>query len=259
MAHAVGVAFGEFLLLVVVGRHLSARGGLGIGDAVDIHVDEVVAAHLGRHGEVADDDVLLLLHIVIIVVAVGVVPFAVVAVFLVVVAVAVPILGLTFLVLNHGLFHLFRGEGIVGGTEVEAELVHGAWLHLDVVGKDDGERLPLVGVGIVDGQPHLLLETACLTYAVGLAQLVVLHEREDIVVEDTHDSQRHRVEADGVKIHRGLLHLRDDDAVVGPTHLRQVVGKVEVEGIVALHEHAVGGADAAAHGHVQLRQFIVVE
>ena len=238
---------------------MGAGGGLGIRDLIDIHVNNIIAAHLGGHGEVADNDVLLRLHIVVIIVAVGVAPLAFVVVFLIVVALAVPVVGFHDVVVDHGFLHLFGGEGIVGGAEVEAQLIHRAGLHLDIVGEHDGEGLPLVGIRVVDGEAHLLLQTAGLTHAVGLGDLVVLQEREDVVVIDADDPQRHRVQADGVEIHRGLVHIGDDDAVVGPTHLGQVVGEVEGVVIVALQQHAIVGTDAAAHRHIQVLQLIAIQ
>ena len=157
MTLGIDIALDQFLLLEVIGRDLRTRSGFGIRNLIDEHIHNVVAAHLGRHSEVADHDVLLLLHIVVVVVAVGVAPVAIIVVLLIVVALAVPIGCLKGFVFNHGGLHLFGGEGVVGGTEVEAQLIHCTGLHLNVIGKHDGEGLPLVGVGVVDGEAHLLL------------------------------------------------------------------------------------------------------
>ena len=67
MALSVYVAFGQFLLLEVISHYLGTRGGLGIGNLIDIHIHDIVATHLGGDSEVGDDDVLLCLYIVIIV------------------------------------------------------------------------------------------------------------------------------------------------------------------------------------------------
>ena len=260
MALAIDSAFAEFLALVVVGCHLGTRSGLGIGDVEDEDVHQVVATHLGRHSEVADDDVLLFLHIVIIIVAVGVAVFAIVAVFLVVVGFAVPVIGFLFIVVvSQSKLHLVASEGVVSRTEVEAQLIHGTRLHLDVIGEHDGERLPLVRIRIVNSQTHLLLQTASLTDAVGFGQIVVLQEREDVVVEDTNDSQRHTIEADGVEIDSRLIHIGNDDAFVGPTHLRLHLGEVEGILIIFLEHHAIGRADATVHANPQLVQLIPID
>ena len=257
---AISCTLVEFLFLVIVGYHLCARSRLGIGDAVDKDIHQVVAAHLGRHGEVADNDVLLLLNIVIIVVAIGVAPFAVVAVFLIVVGLAVPIAGFPLIVVvNCSGPHLIGSEGVVGRTKVEAQLIHSTWLHLDVIGEHDGESLPLVGIRIVDGQTHFLLQTTRLAYAVGLVEFVVLEEREDVVVEDACDSQRHAIEADSIEIDGGLIHIGDDDAFIGPAHLGQHLVEVQRILIVLLEYHTVVGADAAGHAKLQLIQLVPVE
>ena len=90
-------------------------------------------------------------------------------------------------------------------------------------------------------------------------EFVLLQERQDVVIEDTDNPQGHRVKADGIEIDGGLIHIGDDDAIIGPTHLGQVVGEVEIVGIFALQQHAVGGADAATDRHVHLIQLIAVQ
>ena len=135
MTLAIDSALAEFLLLEVEGHHLCARCRLGIGDAIDKDIHQVVATHLGRHGEVADDDVLLFLHIVVIIVAIGIAIFAIVTVFLVVVGLTVPIPGFILIVaVDHSVPHLVGGESVVGRTEIEAQLIHGTWLHLYIIG-----------------------------------------------------------------------------------------------------------------------------
>ena len=260
MALAVNQALAQLLTLEVVGRHLGTRGRFGIGDVEDKDIHHVVATHLGSHCQVTDDDVLLLLHIVIIVVAVGVAPFAVVAVFLIVVGLAVPVAFLAFVVDVHqsGL-HLVGGEGVVGWTEVEAQLIHGTRLHLNIIGEHDGESLPLVRIRIVDGQTYLLLQTTRLAHTVSLGQFIILQEREDVVVKDTHDAQRHAIEADGIEINGGFVHIGDDHPFIGPAHLGLHLG--EVEGIlkILLQHHAVFGTDAAFDTHCQLVKLVTIE
>ena len=135
MALAIDSALAEFLFLEVVGHHLCARCRLGIRDAIDKDIHQVVATHLGRHSEVADDDVLLFLHIIIIIVAVRIAVFAIVTVFLVVVALTVPIIGFFLIVvINNSVPHLIGGESVVGRAEIEAQLIHGTWLHLNIIG-----------------------------------------------------------------------------------------------------------------------------
>ena len=260
MALGIHRAFAHLLSLEVVGHHLRVRCGLGVGDVVDVNIHHVVATHLGSHGEVGNDDVLLLLHIVVIIVAVGVAPIALIVVFLVIIGLPVPITGFSLvIVVNHGGLHLVGGEGVVGGTEIEAQLVHRARLHLNVIGNHDGESLPLVGIRIVDGQADFLLQTASLTHAVGLIQFVVLQERQYVVVENTHNPQRHRIEADGVEIDGGLIHVGNDDAIVSPAHLGLHLGQVELILIVILEHHAVVGADAAVHANGQILHLVSVE
>ena len=259
MTLSVDIALGQLLLLEVISRYLGSRSGFGIRNLIDEHIQDVVASHLGRHGEVTDHDVLLLLHIVVVVVAVGVAPFAVVVVFLIVVALAVPEAGFQGFVFTNGGLHLFGGEGVVGGTEVEAQLIHRAGLHFDVIRKHDGEGLPLVGVWVVDGEAHFLLQTTRLADAVSLLEFVVLQERQDVVVEDTDNPQGHRVKADGIEIDGGFIHIGDDDTIVGPTHLGQVVGEVEIVGVFALQQHAIGGTNATTDRHVHLLKLITIQ
>ena len=259
MAFAVSIALGKLLLLEVVCHHLCTRCWCGIGNTINIHVHDIVATHLCSHCKITDDDVLLLLNIVIIIVSVGVIPFAIVVVFLVVVALSVPIGGLACLIVHHSITHFIGGKSIVGRAEIEAQLIHGTGLHFDIVGKHNWESLPLIGIRVVNGQSHFLFETASLANTISFIQFVVLQKRQNIIVEDTDNPKRHRIEADGVEINRGFVHIGDDDTIVGPTHFRQIIGKVKVEGEIALQHHAVGSTDTTSSSHNQFRQLIVVE
>ena len=172
---------------------------------------------------------------------------------------AIPIIGLSGLIVDHGLLHFFGGEGVVSGTKVEAQLIHRTRFHLDIIGKHDGESLPLVGIRIVDGKTHFLFQTTRLTHTVSLVKFVVLQERKDVVVENTNNPQCHCVEANGVEIHGGLVHIGNDDAIIGPAHFGQVVSQVEIKLIVALQHHAIVGTNATLHGHLQFRKLVSIQ
>ena len=259
MTLSIDIALGQFLPLVVVSLHLCTNSGFGIRNLIDIHVNHVVAAHLGGHGEVADDDVLLLLHIVIIAQTIGVVIFAIIAVLLVIVALAVPIICLHNIIVHHGFLHLLGSKGVVGRAEIKAQLVHRARFHINIIRKHDGESLPLVGIRIVDGEAHFLFQSTRFANIVSLIKFILLQERKNVVIENTYNSQCHRVEADSIEINGGFVHIGDDDAIIGPTHLGQVVGQVEIKWIVALQQHAIGGADATTHRHLQFRKLVVIQ
>ena len=255
----IGATFDQFLTLETVGRHLCARNRRGIGNPVDKHINRVAATHFCGQGQVADDDVLFLLHIVIIIETIRVAPLAVVAVFLVIVGVAVPIGSLKCLVFRHCAAHFIRCKSVVGGTEIEAQLVHRTRFHFDIVGKHNREGLPLVGVWVVDGQTHLFLQPTRLAHSVSFVQFVVLQEGKDVVVEDTHNPQSHRVKADGIEIDGSFVHIGNDDTIVSPTHLREVVGQVETILIIALQEHTVGGTNTTAHGQLKAFQLVRIK
>ena len=176
MALTIGVAFGDKLFLIVISRHFGTRSRFRVGNLIHKHVDQVVAAHLSGHGEVADHYVFLLLHIVIICVAVRIAPVAVVAVFFVVITLAIPIIGFTLSVFRHLAFHLVGSQHIVGRTEVERQLIHRAWLHVDVVGEHDRVGLPLREMRVIELQTHFFLKTTDLADAIGVAHVIILNE-----------------------------------------------------------------------------------
>ena len=117
----------------------------------------------------------------------------------------------------------------------------------------------MVGIRIVDGETHLLFQTTCSAHIVGLIQFVFLQEGKDIVVEDADNPQCHRVEANGIEINGGLIHIGNDDTVISPTHLGQIVGQVEWELIFALQHHSVFGTNATADRHVHVLQLITIQ
>ena len=95
-------------------------------------------------------------------------------------------------------------------------------------------------------------------HAVGLAQVVLLNEGEDVVVENADDPQRHPVEAHGIEIHCRFLDVGHDVAFVGPAHLRLIVGEREGELGLVLQHLVVGAADAA-HGHGDVFHLVAIE
>ena len=86
-----------------------------------------------------------------------------------------------------------------------------------------------------------------------------MQERKDVVVEDADDSQCHAIQADGIEIDRCLIHIGNDDAIIGPTHLRLHFGQVQGILIVLLKHHAIVGTDAAFHAELQFIQLVSVE
>ena len=225
----------------------------------DINISQIVTTHLGSHGKVAYDNVFPLLHIVIEIESIGVAPLTVVAVFLVVKTLAIPIVSFNLRIFSLKILHLIGSESVVGGAKIDAQLIHRARFHLDVIRQRYGESLPLRRIRIVDLEAHFFLQTARLAHTVGLVQLIVLQERKDVVVENSDDSQCHRIKADGIKIDGGLLHVGDDNAIVGPTHLWLIVGQLKPEGIFGLQHLTRGTADACADRHLHLLHLIVVE
>ena len=199
-----------------------------------------------------------MLHIVVEIVAVGVSPFAVVAEFLVIGALAIPIVGLNLSIVRLFSLHFLRGKSIVGRAEVEAQLVHSARFHLDIIRKHNGERLPLRRIRVVDLEADFLLQTTCLAHAISFIQLIVLQEGKDVVVEDADDAQRHRVQANGVEIDRGLVHVGDDDAVVSPTHFRLIIRQVKIKLGFLLQHLVISAADARSDRHLHLIKIIAV-
>ena len=144
---AVGATRGNLLALVVIGGDFRTRHRLGIGNAEHEDIGSVVSTHLGGDGEVGDHDVLADVHIVIIGKGKRVVPVSFIIVILEVVGLSVPVLRFQILVFEGELLRFFGGEGEVGGAEVEDQLIHVTGFHVDIVGKDDREGLPLFRVG----------------------------------------------------------------------------------------------------------------
>ena len=176
MAFAVGLAFSEYLLLVVINHHLGSGCRLGVGYLINEHVNHVVASHLGCDGKVTDDNVLLLLYVVVIVESVRITPFSFVAVFLIIVCFAIPILGFTLGIVHHCMFHFVGSQDVIGRTEVEAQLIHSTRLHIDIVGKHDGVGLPLCKTWVVELQTHFLFQPTGFAYSVSVGQIIILNE-----------------------------------------------------------------------------------
>ena len=157
------------------------------------------------------------------------------------------------------MFRLIGGVGIVGRAEVEDELVHVARLHIDIVGEGDGERTPLVGCGIVEGDSHFLLETACVADAPSVVEVVVLVEREDVAVINFDNAEHHGVEADGIEVDGGFAHFGNDDAFLGPADFGAEVS--QVEGKLYLFQKGVACQilDARSDGEVDVFELVAID
>ena len=162
--------------MIVISCHFGTRSGFCIGDLIHKHVNQVVATHLSGHCEVTDHNIFQLFHIIVICVAVRIAPFAVVAVFLIIINFAIPVIGFTLSVLRHLAFHLVGGQHIVSRPEVQTQLIHRTRFHVDVVGEHDRVGFPLREMWVVELQTHLLFQPSDLTDAVGVAHVIILNE-----------------------------------------------------------------------------------